>query len=69
VDQLCLVAGSAGGQLTTWADVTATAAAQQVADAARIAVDQQRLANLLVSKQYGQALQLALRQDGGRMIP
>ena len=60
---LFLVAGSAGGQLTTWRDVTESAVLQQQATAARTVVDQQKLANLLVSQQYGKALQLALRQE------
>jgi hypothetical protein len=59
---LFLVSGSAAGQLTTWCDVTESAILKEQHAAARVVVDQQKLANLLASHQYGKALRLALRE-------
>ncbi len=56
------MSGSAAGQLTTWCDVTESAILKEQHAAARVVVDQQKLANLLASHQYGKALRLALRE-------
>jgi hypothetical protein len=62
---LFLVSGSAAGQLTTWCDVTESAILKEQHAAARVVVDQQKLANLMASHQYGKALRLALREEEG----
>ncbi|XP_023345007.1 transducin beta-like protein 3 [Eurytemora carolleeae] len=58
---LNLVSGSADGQLITWRDITESAALLKQVAAEKIVLSQQKLSNLLASKQFGQALKLALR--------
>merc|ERR1719330_912813 len=59
--QLHITAGSADGKIITWKDVTETAAAETQATEAKLVIQQQKLSNLLLSKQFGKALRLALR--------
>jgi len=60
-NSLHITAGSADGKIITWKDVTETAAAESQASEAKLVIQQQKLSNLLLSKQFGKALRLALR--------
>jgi len=59
--ELELTAGSASGQLVTWVDVTEAAVLKKQEEQGKLVVEQQKLANLMASKQFGAALRLALR--------
>jgi len=56
-----LTSGSANGQLITWTDVTEEATLKKQEEADKLVLGQQKLANLLATKQFGEALTLALR--------
>lgn len=59
--EMKLVSGAANGQLIFWDDITESSSLKKQEESDKIVLNQQKLANLMASKQYTQALILALR--------
>eukprot|EP00088_Acartia_fossae_P063260 TRINITY_DN76_c0_g2_i1.p1 TRINITY_DN76_c0_g2~~TRINITY_DN76_c0_g2_i1.p1 ORF type:complete len:663 (-),score=82.73 TRINITY_DN76_c0_g2_i1:81-1784(-) len=56
-----LTTGSAAGEIVFWKDVTESAKAKKQDEADKLVLGQQKLANLIASRQFSQALKMALR--------